>query len=199
MAVVEISVSREDVLGLRTVAEGDGLAVGEAWWRGAVIYQIYPRSFRDGNGDGIGDLAGVVEKLPYIASLGVDAIWIAPFFPSPMCDFGYDLADHCAVDPAYGTLVDFDRLVERAHRLGLRVLIDQVWGHTSNIHPWFLESRGDRNGAKADWFVWGDPCADGTPPNNWLAVFGGSAWSWSPQRRQYYLHPFLASQPSLKL
>jgi alpha-glucosidase len=169
------------------------------WWRGAVIYQIYPRSFFDSNGDGIGDLPGVTAKLDHVASLGVDAIWLCPFFVSPMKDFGYDVADHTAVDPVFGTLDDFDELVARAHTLGLKVLIDQVWSHTSDRHPWFLDSRRGRDTAHADWYVWADPRPDGTPPNNWLSVFGGSAWSWEPRRRQYYLHHFLTDQPSLDL
>ncbi len=167
------------------------------WWAGAVIYQIYPRSFYDSNGDGVGDLPGVAAKLDYVASLGVDAVWLSPFFLSPMRDFGYDVADHCAVDPVFGTLADFDHLVARAHALGLKLIIDLVCGHTSDQHPWFRDSRaGD---ARADWYVWADAKPDGTPPNNWLSVFGGSAWSWEPRRRQYYLHHFLASQPSLNL
>jgi alpha-glucosidase len=169
------------------------------WWRGAVIYQIYPRSFFDSNGDGIGDLPGIADKLEHIAALGVDAIWLSPFFTSPQRDFGYDVSDYKAVDPIFGTMGDFDRLLARAHRLGLRVLIDQVWSHTSNEHPWFLASRASREGPLADWFVWADPRPDGTPPNNWLSVFGGSAWSWEPRRRQYYLHHFLSSQPQLNL
>jgi alpha-glucosidase len=169
------------------------------WWRGAVIYQVYPRSFFDSNGDGVGDLPGVTAKLDHIASLGVDAIWLCPFFTSPMKDFGYDVADHLAVDPLFGTLDDFDELVAHAHALGLRVLIDQVWSHTSDRHAWFLESRASRLGEKADWYVWADPRSDGTPPNNWLSVFGGSAWTWEPRRRQYYLHHFLAHQPALNL
>jgi alpha-glucosidase len=171
----------------------------DEWWRGAVIYHIYPRSFFDSNGDGIGDLPGIVEKLDYVASLGVDAVWLSPVFASPMCDFGYDVADYCAIDPSFGTIADFDRLLARAHALGLKLLIDQVWCHSSDRHPWFLASRSDRNDPKADWYVWADPKPDGTPPNNWLSVFGGSAWSWEPRRRQYYLHPFLASQPKLNL
>jgi alpha-glucosidase len=171
----------------------------DEWWRGAAIYQIYPRSFHDSNGDGIGDLPGVTAKLDYVASLGVDAIWLSPFFASPMRDFGYDVADHRAVDPIFGTLEDFDALLERAHELGLKVIIDQVWGHTSDEHHWFRQSRADRDGAKSDWYVWAEPRPDGTPPNNWLSVFGGSAWSWEPRRRQYYLHHFLASQPTLNL
>ncbi|HEY6430490.1 MAG TPA: alpha-glucosidase [Acetobacteraceae bacterium] len=169
------------------------------WWRGAVIYQIYPRSFFDSNGDGIGDLPGVTAKLGHVAKLGVDAIWLCPFFTSPQKDFGYDVADHTAVDPLFGTLADFDELADRAHQLGLRVLIDQVWSHTSDHHPWFRESRSNRTNILAEWYVWADPAPDGTPPNNWLSVFGGSAWRWEARRRQYYLHHFLAQQPALNL
>jgi alpha-glucosidase len=171
----------------------------QEWWRGAVIYQIYPLSFRDGNGDGWGDLAGAMEKLDYVASLGVDAVWVGPFFRSPLKDFGYDVADHCAVDPIFGTLLDFDRFLARAHALGLKIIIDQVWGHTSAAHPWFEASRRGRDRDTADWYVWADPSPDGTPPNNWLSVFGGPAWSWEPRRRQYYLHHFLSVQPKLNL
>ncbi|WP_019172062.1 alpha-glucosidase [Pseudaminobacter salicylatoxidans] len=172
-------------------------AVDRDWWRGAVIYQIYPRSYQDTNGDGIGDLKGIVQRLPYIAALGVDAIWISPFFRSPMKDFGYDVSDYCDVDPMFGTLADFDVLVAEAHRLGLKVMIDQVISHTSDEHPWFRESRASRNNPKADWFVWADAKPDGTPPNNWLSIFGGSAWQWDTRRQQYYLHNFLAEQPDL--
>lgn len=167
------------------------------WWRGAVIYQIYPRSFQDSNGDGVGDLLGIVGRIPYIASLGVDAIWISPFFTSPMKDFGYDVSDYCDVDPMFGTIADFDAVVETAHRFGIRVMIDLVLSHTSDQHPWFKESRGDRTNPRADWYVWADPKPDGTPPNNWLSIFGGSGWRWSPRREQYYQHNFLASQPDL--
>jgi alpha-glucosidase len=167
------------------------------WWRGAVIYQIYPRSFQDTDGDGVGDLPGIIERLDYVASLGVDAIWVSPFFKSPMADFGYDIADYRAVDPLFGTLDDFDRLVRKAHRLGLKVVIDQVLSHTSDQHAWFRESRESRDNPKSDWYVWADPREDGTPPNNWLSLFGGGAWQWEPRRRQYYLHNFLASQPDL--
>ncbi|TBR14713.1 MAG: alpha-glucosidase [Lysobacter sp.] len=167
------------------------------WWRGAVIYQIYPRSFLDTNGDGIGDLPGIVEKLDYIASLGVDAIWVSPFFRSPMADFGYDIADYRDVDPMFGTLEDFDRLLAKAHALGLKVMIDQVLSHTSIEHEWFKESRASRDNPKADWYVWADAKPDGTPPNNWMSLFGGVAWQWEPRRRQYFLHNFLASQPDL--
>jgi len=169
------------------------------WWRGAVIYQIYPRSFQDSNGDGIGDLPGIVARLDHIAALGADAIWLSPFFASPQRDFGYDVSDYCAVDPLFGTLGDFDRLVARAHALGLKVVIDMVWSHTSDAHPWFADSRAARDGACADWYAWADPRPDGGPPSNWLSVFGGGAWTWEPRRRQYYLHHFLASQPKLNL
>ena len=167
------------------------------WWRGGVIYQIYPRSFQDSNGDGIGDLAGIVQRLPYLADLGVDAIWISPFFKSPMKDFGYDISDYRDVDPIFGRLEDFDAVVRRAHEHGIKVLIDQVLSHCSDQHPWFIESRSSRANPRADWFVWADPKADGSPPNNWLSIFGGSAWQWDTRRCQYYLHNFLASQPDL--
>jgi alpha-glucosidase len=169
------------------------------WWRGAVIYQIYPRSFADTNGDGIGDLPGVMQRLDYVASLGVDAIWLSPFFTSPMRDFGYDVADYCDVDPIFGTLADFDALVEKAHGLGLKVLIDQVYSHTSDLHDWFTESRASRDNAKADWYVWADPKPDGSPPNNWQSVFGGPGWTWDARRGQYYMHNFLAQQPQLNV
>lgn len=172
-------------------------AVDRDWWRGAVIYQIYPRSYQDSNGDGIGDLQGIVRRLPYIAWLGVDAIWISPFFKSPMKDFGYDVSDYCDVDPMFGTLADFDALVAEAHRLGLKVMIDEVLSHTADIHPWFNESRSSRTNPKADWYVWADSKPDGTPPNNWLSIFGGSAWQWDTSRQQYYMHNFLAEQPDL--
>ncbi len=167
------------------------------WWRGAVIYQIYPRSYQDSNGDGIGDLLGIVKRLPYIANLGVDAIWISPFFTSPMKDFGYDVSDYCDVDPMFGTLADFDTLIDTAHKLGLKVMIDLVLSHTSDQHPWFGESRTSRDNPKADWYVWADPKPDGTPPNNWLSIFGGPAWQWDARREQYYLHNFLTTQPDL--
>jgi alpha-glucosidase len=167
------------------------------WWRGAVIYQIYPRSYQDSNGDGVGDLSGIIHRLPHVASLGVDAIWISPFFTSPMLDFGYDVSDYRDVDPMFGTLGDFDALVERAHELGIRVIIDLVLSHTSDQHPWFKESRASRDNPKADWYVWADPKPDGSPPNNWLSIFGGSAWEWDGQRMQYFMHNFLTQQPDL--
>ena len=172
-------------------------ALDKDWWRGAVIYQIYPRSYQDSNGDGIGDLAGIVQRLPYIATLGVDAIWISPFFTSPMKDFGYDVSNYCDVDPMFGALSDFDKLIETAHALGIRILIDLVLSHTSDVHPWFVESRASKTNRKSDWYVWSDPKPDGTPPNNWLSIFGGSAWQWDTRREQYYLHNFLTSQPDL--
>jgi alpha-glucosidase len=171
--------------------------MAQPWWRGGVLYQIYPRSFCDLNGDGIGDLPGVTEKLPYLAELGVDGIWLSPFFTSPMADYGYDVADYRDVDPMFGSLSDFDELLRTAHSLGLKVIIDQVYSHTSDQHPWFEESRRSREGERADWYVWADPKPDGTPPNNWLSVFGGSAWTWDARRRQYYLHNFLTEQPDL--
>lgn len=167
------------------------------WWREAVIYQVYPRSFKDSNDDGIGDLPGITEKLDYIASLGVDIVWISPFFTSPMKDFGYDVADYRDVDPLFGSLSDFDALIMRAHELGLKIMIDQVLSHTAETHPWFVESRSNRHNPKADWYVWADPKPDGTPPNNWLSIFGGSAWQWDTRRCQYYLHNFLSSQPDM--
>lgn len=169
------------------------------WWRGAVIYEVYLQSFCDSNGDGIGDLPGLLSRLDYVAALGVDAIWITPFYRSPMADNGYDVADYRAVDPRYGTLADFDAVVARAKALGLKVLIDQVWSHSSDTHPWFAQSRASRDNDKADWYVWADPRSDGGPPNNWLSAFGGPAWKWEPARRQYYLHHFLPSQPKLDL
>ncbi|NGO52302.1 alpha-glucosidase family protein [Allomesorhizobium camelthorni] len=167
------------------------------WWRGAVIYQIYPRSFQDTTGDGSGDLRGIAQRVPYIAALGVDAIWLSPFFKSPMADMGYDVSDYCAVDPMFGTIEDFDALIEAAHRHGLKVIIDQVLSHSSDRHPWFIESRASRTNPKSDWYVWADPKPDGTAPNNWLSIFGGPAWEWDSTRKQYYLHNFLASQPDL--
>ncbi len=167
------------------------------WWRGGVIYQIYPRSYADSNGDGIGDLDGITAKLDYVADLGADGIWLSPFFKSPMKDFGYDVSDYCDVDPMFGSIADFKKLVDRAHALGLKVMIDQVLSHSSDQHPWFVESRSSLNNPKADWYIWADAKNDGTPPNNWLSIFGGSAWQWDTRRCQYYMHNFLTSQPDL--
>ncbi|MGB7737925.1 MAG: alpha-amylase family glycosyl hydrolase [Steroidobacteraceae bacterium] len=167
------------------------------WWRGAALYQIYPRSFQDTNGDGVGDLAGVLLRLDYVASLGVDGIWLSPFFPSPMRDFGYDVSDYLGVDPVFGTLAQFDAVIAQAHALGLKVIIDQVWSHTAAEHPWFQQSRMSRDNPRTDWYVWADAKPDGTPPNNWQSWMGGSAWRWEPRRRQYHLHNFLPQMPDL--
>ena len=167
------------------------------WWRGGIVYEIYPRSFKDSNGDGVGDLKGITERLGHVADLGVDAVWIAPFFKSPMKDFGYDVSDYRQVDPIFGTLGDFDALIAEAHRRGLKVITDYVISHTSDEHPWFQESRASKDNPKADWYVWADMKRDGGPPTNWLSVFGGPSWQWDTRRRQYYLHNFLTTQPDL--
>src|SRR5919198_758685 len=167
------------------------------WWQQGVIYQIYPRSFRDSNGDGIGDLAGIISKLDYLQWLGVDAIWISPIFPSPMADFGYDISDYVNIHPLFGTLADFDRLVAAAHPHQLKVILDYVPNHASDLHPWFLESRSSRHSPKRDWYIWRDPAPDGGRPNNWVSVFGGSAWEWDAGSRQYYYHAYLKEQPDL--
>jgi alpha-glucosidase len=174
-----------------------GFCMTALWWQVGVIYQIYPRSFQDTNDDGIGDLAGIGRRLEYLVSLGVDAIWISPVYPSPMVDFGYDVADYCDVDPRFGTLADFDDLLMQAHRRGLKVLLDFVPNHTSDQHPWFVESRSSRENQKRNWYIWRDPAADGGPPNNWISDFGGSAWQWDKVTRQYYYHAFLKEQPDL--
>jgi alpha-glucosidase len=171
----------------------------QAWWRGASLYQIYPLSFCDSNGDGWGDLPGVTSRLDHVASLGVDGIWLSPFFKSPMNDFGYDCEDFLSVDPRLGTLADFDALVARAHALGLKVLIDQVYTYSSNRHPWFEESRSSRSNARHDWYVWADAKPDGTPPNNWQSMFGGPAWEWDSRRRQYYMTHFYPEMPHLNV
>ncbi|MDX8459238.1 alpha-glucosidase family protein [Mesorhizobium humile] len=176
---------------------GDNPGQGTEWWRGCVIYQVYPRSFQDTSGDGGGDLKGITARLTHIASLGVDAVWLSPFFKSPMADMGYDVSDYRDVDPMFGSLEDFDALVAEAHRLGLKLIIDQVISHSSDKHEWFVESRASRDNAKADWYVWADARPDGNAPNNWLSVFGGPSWEWDATRRQYYMHNFLASQPDL--
>ncbi len=186
---------------VRTRAPAPAVATRAAmpWWKGASIYQIYPRSFADSNGDGIGDLAGITARLDYVADLGVDAIWISPFYTSPMLDFGYDVAAFRDVDPIFGTLADFDALVARAHALGLKVIVDQVYSHSSDQHRWFAQSRTNRANPKADWYVWADPKPDGTPPNNWQSIFSGPAWTWDARRGQYFFHNFLAQQPDLNL
>jgi alpha-glucosidase len=163
-----------------------------------IIYQIYPRSFLDSNGDGIGDLPGIEKKLSYVKNLGVDAIWISPFFKSPMKDFGYDVSDYRAVDPIFGTMDDFKSLMAHAKALGLRVIVDMVMSHTSEEHPWFKQSRLKENN-KGDWYTWSDPKPDGSPPNNWVSVFGGTAWRWDAERRQYYFHSFFSNQPDLNM
>jgi alpha-glucosidase len=167
------------------------------WWKRGIIYQIYPRSFQDSNGDGVGDLSGIRARLDYLAWLGVDAIWISPIYPSPMADFGYDISDYCNIDPLFGTLDDFDALLRDVHGHGLKLILDFVPNHTSDQHPWFVESRSSRSNVKRDWYIWHDGKPDGEPPNNWVSQFGGSAWTLDPATDQYYLHSFLAQQPDL--
>jgi alpha-glucosidase len=167
------------------------------WWQTATIYQIYPRSFQDATGDGVGDLRGIIQRLPHLSELGVDAVWLSPIFRSPMRDFGYDICDYVDIDPLFGTLADFDALLEAAHARGLKLLLDLVPNHTSDQHPWFVESRASRASARRDWYLWRDPAPDGGPPNNWLSEFGGSAWEFDERTGQYYYHAFLAAQPDL--
>jgi alpha-glucosidase len=168
-----------------------------SWWQNGIFYQIYPRSFQDSNADGVGDLAGILERLPYLQGLGIDAIWLSPVFPSPMADFGYDISDYIGIDPLFGAIEDFDALVEAAHQAGLKVILDLVPNHTSDQHPWFIEARSSRDNPKRDWYLWRDPKPDGGAPNNWLSEFGGSAWSLDDETGQYYYHAFLAQQPDL--
>lgn len=170
---------------------------GEFWWRHGIFYQVYPRSFQDSNGDGVGDINGIIERLPYLLALGIDAVWLSPVFPSPMADFGYDISDYIGIDPLFGTMEDFDALVKAAHRSGLKIILDLVPNHTSDQHPWFVESRGSRDNPKRDWYIWREPGPGGGPPNNWLSEFGGSAWEYDAATRQYYYHAFLAKQPDL--
>jgi alpha-glucosidase len=167
------------------------------WWKGGIIYQIYPRSFQDNNGDGVGDLKGIAARLDYLTWLGINAVWISPVYPSPMADFGYDVSDYCDIDPLFGTLADFDRLLAESHRRKLKVILDFVPNHTSDRHPWFEESRLSRGAAKRDWYIWRDPAPDGGPPNNWVSQFGGPAWTLDHATGQYYLHSFLRQQPDL--
>src|SRR5690242_9945376 len=165
-----------------------------AMWKHAVIYEIYPRSFQDSNGDGIGDLNGITERLDYLQSLGVDAVWLSPIYPSPMADFGYDVADYTGIEPVFGTMDDFDHLLGEVHRRGMKLILDLVPNHTSDQHPWFVESRSSRDNPKRSWYIWRNPAPGGGPPNNWLSVFGGSAWKWDEQTEQYYLHSFAVEQ-----
>jgi alpha-glucosidase len=181
----------------REPADSPAPADPDAWWRHGVVYQIYPRSFQDGNADGVGDLAGIRARLGYLQELGVDAIWISPFYPSPMVDFGYDVSDYCDVDPLFGTLADFDALLADAHARGLKVILDFVPNHTSDQHPWFRESRRARDSEYRDWYLWRDPAADGGPPNNWRSNFGGLAWTRDDTTGQWYYHAFLPQQPDL--
>jgi alpha-glucosidase len=167
------------------------------WWQSGVIYQIYPRSFQDSDGDGVGDLAGIRRRIPYLRWLGINAIWVSPIFPSPMADFGYDVSDYCDIDPLFGSMDDFDALVRDAHASGLKVILDFVPNHTSDQHPWFLDSRSSRNSKKRDWYIWCEGKSGGQPPNNWISQFGGTAWSWDAQTGQFYLHSFLPQQPDL--
>src|ERR1700761_7842726 len=167
------------------------------WWQRGIIYQIYPRSFLDSDADGIGDLPGILARLDYAVSLGVDAVWLSPIYPSPMRDFGYDVSDYTNIHPIFGTLADFDKLITEAHRRGLKLILDYVPNHTSDQHPWFVEARRERDSPKRDWYLWHDPAADGGPPNNWLSHFGGSAWELDERTGQYYYHSFLKEQPDL--
>jgi alpha-glucosidase len=167
------------------------------WWQSAIVYQIYPRSFQDSNEDGVGDLGGIIRRLGYLHELGIDAIWISPIHPSPMKDFGYDISDYCGIDPLFGTLPDFEALIAATHAFGMKLLLDLVPNHTSDQHPWFVESRASRTSGKRDWYVWRDPAPDGGPPNNWLSEFGGSAWAYDEATGQYYYHAFLPEQPDL--
>lgn len=167
------------------------------WWQEGTIYQIYPRSFMDSNSDGVGDLAGILARLDYLQWLGIDAVWLSPIYPSPMADFGYDVADYTGIEPVFGTMEDFDRLLADIHRRGMKLILDLVPNHTSDQHSWFLESRSSRDNPKRDWYMWRDPAPGGGPPNNWLSAFGGSAWEWDEQTGQYYLHSFAVEQPEL--
>src|SRR4051812_24924116 len=167
------------------------------WWQTGVIYQVYPRSFQDSDRDGVGDLRGLIRRLPHLGELGVDAVWLSPIFRSPMADFGYDIADYTDIDPLFGTLADFDALLAKAHSQELKVILDLVPNHTSDRHRWFEESRSSRGSARRDWYIWRDPGPSGGPPNNWMSEFGGSAWQYDDRTGQYYYHAFLAAQPDL--
>lgn len=174
-----------------------GSQTSQLWWQTGVIYQIYPRSFADSNGDGIGDLRGIIDRLDYLAGLGIDAIWLSPIYPSPMADFGYDISDYLDIDPVFGTLNDFDELLSQAHQRGIRVILDLVPNHSSDEHPWFVESRSSHSNPKRDWYLWRDPLPGGNIPNNWVSFFGGPAWTWDEGTSQYYLHLFHRKQPDL--
>ena len=172
-------------------------AASDAWWKHAVVYEIYPRSFQDSNGDGIGDLNGITDRLDYLHSLGMNAIWLSPIYPSPQVDFGYDISDYEAIDPQYGTLADFDRLLVEAKKRNIGIIMDMVMNHTSDKHPWFIESQSSRNNPKRDWYIWRDGKGPGVPPNNWQSIFGHSAWKYDPTTKQWYYHKFYAEQPDL--
>lgn len=167
------------------------------WWQTGTIYQVYPRSFQDSNDDGIGDLSGIIQRLDYLQWLGINAVWVSPIYPSPMKDFGYDIADYRSVDPLFGNMGDFDFLLAEVHKRGMKLILDFVPNHTSDQHPWFIESRSSKDNPKREWYLWADAMEDGTPPNNWLAMFGGSAWEWDKHTEQYYYHAFLKEQPDL--
>ena len=178
-------------------ADGPKRAATYLWWQRGIIYQVYPRSFMDSNGDGVGDLRGLISRLDYLRGLGVDAVWLSPIFPSPMKDFGYDVSDYTGIHPLFGTLEDFDLLIREAHAHKIKLVLDFVPNHTSDQHPWFIESRSSRDNLKRDWYIWRDPAPSGGPPNNWLSNFGGSAWEYDPKTEQYYYHAFLREQPDL--
>src|SRR5271170_5204018 len=178
-------------------ADSSAPAANDPWWKHAVIYEIYPRSFQDSNGDGIGDLNGITQRLDYLQGLGVDAIWIAPIYPSPQVDFGYDISDYQNIDPQYGTMADFDRLVAEAKKRKIRILMDMVMNHSSDKHKWFLESESSKTNPKRDWYIWRDGKGPDLPPNNWQSIFGHSAWKFDPKTSQWYYHKFYAEQPDL--
>ena len=178
-------------------ADGAKSAATYLWWQRGIIYQVYPRSFMDSSGDGVGDLRGLISRLDYLRGLGVDAIWLSPIFPSPMKDFGYDVSDYTGIHPLFGTLEDFDLLIREAHAHKIKLVLDFVPNHTSDQHPWFIEARSSRDNLKRDWYIWRDPAPSGGPPNNWLSNFGGSAWEYDPKTEQYYYHAFLREQPDL--
>src|SRR3984885_1867726 len=169
----------------------------DPWWKHALIYEIYPRSFQDSNGDGIGDLNGITQRLDYLKTLGVDAIWLSPIYPSPQVDFGYDVSNYEAIDPQYGTMADFDRLVVEAKKRKIRIIMDMVMNHTSDKHPWFIESESSKTNPKRDWYIWRDGKGPGEPPNNWQSAFGHSAWTLDPKTNQYYYHYSYLQQPDL--